>query len=312
MSLLPLSGGVFMGWALGALDSANVFGTAVASRVISFRKATLLCSVMVILGAVLQGEAGMHTYRDLAEQNLRTVLVASVAAGLAVTFMILKALPISASQSMVGAIAGIGLASDTVNWSGLTTILICWVATPIGSLLIGMVVYKLLSLFFTRVPMGILTRDQLIWGGLVVVGCYGAYTLGANNVANVTGIYSGQFTALGLTDLHLALLGGLFISFGTLTYSKKMMIAVGTGIMRLDALMSLVAVTSMAITVHIFAIVGIPVSTSHALVGAICGIGFLTGGSGLKLERIRTISLAWLFTPLLSLILSSAGYAIFC
>lgn len=312
MSFLPLSGGVFMGWALGANDSANVFGTAVASRVISFRKAALLCSAMVILGALLQGEAGMHTYRDLAAQNLRTVMVATIAAALAVTFMTFKALPVSASQSMVGAITGIGLASDTVNWSGLIKILICWVATPIGSLLIGMVVYKLLSHFFTRVPMGILTRDQLIWGGLVVVGCYGAYALGANNVANVTGIYSGQFTELGLTDLHLALLGGLSISFGTLTYSKKVMLAVGAGIMRLDALMSLVAVTSMAITVHIFAILGVPVSTSHAVVGAICGIGFLTGGGGLKIERLRTISLAWLFTPLLSLILSSAGFAIFC
>lgn len=54
--MLPLLGGVYLGWGLGANNAANVFGTAVAARIISFRKAALLGGLAVVIGAVLQGE----------------------------------------------------------------------------------------------------------------------------------------------------------------------------------------------------------------------------------------------------------------
>jgi len=80
--LLLLSGGVFLGWTLGANDAANVFGAAVASRIITFRRAAALCSAAVLAGAYWQGQAGMDTYRGLiAEQELVVLLVTALAAG---------------------------------------------------------------------------------------------------------------------------------------------------------------------------------------------------------------------------------------
>ncbi len=58
-----LSSGVFLGWALGSNDASNVFGTAVASRMIKFWTAAVLCSVFVVLGAVLQGAGGCSPTR---------------------------------------------------------------------------------------------------------------------------------------------------------------------------------------------------------------------------------------------------------
>ena len=300
-----------MGWALGANDSANVFGTAVASKVISFRTAAFLCSIMVILGAWSQGVAGMHTYRDLAQNDVSSLFIISCSAAIAVTIMTIRALPISASQSMVGAITGVGLATDSVNWLGLGKIIICWIATPIGAMLIALVIHWLLRKLFTSIPMSILRRDQLILSGLVIVGCYGAYALGANNVANVTGIYSGHEDTLGFSDRTLALIGGIAISTGTITYSKRVMTTVGAKLFRLDGFLSLVAVSAMAITCHIFAFLGIPVSTSHAIVGAICGLALLSEGTEFDLVALKDISIAWLTTPAIALILSSSLYAIF-
>ena len=57
--------GVFLGWSLGSNDASNVFGTAVASRMVQFWTAAVLCSVFVILGAMLEGGAGMETYSNL-------------------------------------------------------------------------------------------------------------------------------------------------------------------------------------------------------------------------------------------------------
>lgn len=311
LSFLPLSGGAFMGWALGANDTANVFGTAVGSRILSFRQAAFLCSVMVTLGAYFQGVAGMHTYRDLANYDSNTLLITSFAAAIAVTIMTLRSLPISASQSMVGAITGIGLANQSVNWLGLAKILFCWVATPVGAMVIAILVHRLLLKFFLSTPMSILRRDQIIWGGLILFGCYGAYALGANNVANVTGIYSGHFEQMGITDRHLALFGGLTISLGTITFSKRVMRTVGSTLFRLDGFASLVAVLSMAITVHTFAFIGVPVSTSHAIVGAVCGLALLSEGTEFNVRKLKEISFAWLSTPIFAMILASSMHAIF-
>ena len=50
-----LSSGLFLGWSLGANDAANIFGTAVGTRMVRFATAALIASVFVILGAVISG-----------------------------------------------------------------------------------------------------------------------------------------------------------------------------------------------------------------------------------------------------------------
>ncbi|MEE2599228.1 MAG: inorganic phosphate transporter, partial [SAR324 cluster bacterium] len=49
--LIFLSSGVFLGWSLGANDAANVFGTAVGSRMVRFTTAAIICGIFVVLGA---------------------------------------------------------------------------------------------------------------------------------------------------------------------------------------------------------------------------------------------------------------------
>ncbi len=61
MILFFLISGLFLGWSLGANDASNAFGSAVGSKLVSFRKAAIIASIAVIFGAVIQG-AG--TYPD--------------------------------------------------------------------------------------------------------------------------------------------------------------------------------------------------------------------------------------------------------
>ena len=304
----PLVGGVYLGWALGANDAANVFGTAVGSGIISFRKASIICAVALLAGAVLQGEAGIHTLSGLTDQTMTTLIIVSVAAAITVTLMTILGLPISTSQAIVGAITGIGVATRNLSTSGLIKIVIAWIATPIGALVFALIIYTVLRVLFRRARMGILSRDKLLWIGLVVVGAYGSYALGANNVANATGIYSGVIP--GLTDFHLALIGGVAIAVGVMTFSRRVMMTVGTKLMRLDAFTAFVAVSSMAATVHIFAMIGVPVSTSQAVIGGILGVGILQGFQNLKVRMLINFGTGWLLTPFISFVLSAAAYAI--
>ncbi|MBW8017239.1 MAG: inorganic phosphate transporter [Planctomycetes bacterium] len=308
-ALTPLGGGLFLGWTLGANDSANVFGTAVASRIISFKQACILCGMAVILGSYLQGAAGIETLSGLTTQSVSTAVIVTVSAALTGTFMTYLAIPISTSQAVVGSILGIALATGNADYSGLTKIVLCWIGTPLGSIVISCVLYKSLEWFFRTVPMSMLTRDKILWGGLLLAGTYGAYALGANNVTNSTGVFSGLID--GVSDRTLAAIGGVAIAAGAITFSKRVMLAVGGGIMPLDAFCALIAVLSMSITVHIFAVIGAPVSTSQGIVGAIIGIGILRGVQAIDLKTIRKIALGWIMTPILSLILAAAAYAIF-
>ena len=138
--------------------------------------------------------------------------------------------------------------------------------------------------------------------------CYGSYALGANNVANATGIFSGQIP--GMTDRLLALIGGVAIALGVVTFSKRVMTSVGKNIVTLNAFNAFVAVSAMSVTVHIFAFIGVPVSTSQAIVGAIVGSGAAYGIHTIRFYMLRNIGVGWFLTPVISLILSAAGYAI--
>ena len=121
----PLGGGLFLGWTLGANDSANIFGTAVASRIVTFKQACVLCGLAVILGSCLQGSAGIHTLSGLTQQSTATALIVTIAAALTGTIMTYLAIPISTSQAVVGAILGIALATGDAEYSGLVKIVLC-------------------------------------------------------------------------------------------------------------------------------------------------------------------------------------------
>lgn len=94
-----LLSGLFLGWALGANDSANVFGTAVSSRMIRYRNAVILTALFALAGAVLQGYAGLKTISGLTVQTAQSAFTISMAAAFTVTLMTIFKLPISTSQA---------------------------------------------------------------------------------------------------------------------------------------------------------------------------------------------------------------------
>jgi len=304
--LYHLLGGIYLGWSLGANDTANVFGTAVTSRMVSFFTAAVLSAGFVVLGAVLEGQAGMDTIGNLAQQNLYTATVTSVGAAVSITAMTLLRIPSSTSQAVVGSIIGVGLMSAAdLQLHGLIKVLVCWVGTPVGALLVAMILYRLLGRGLNALAPNIYAHDELMRAGLVLSGAYGAYALGANNVANVTGVYVGAGL---LTPFWGVVVGGASIAFGVLTYSKPVMMTVGKAIVRLDAFSALVVVLAEAVVVHIYAVIGVPVSTSQAVVGAVLGVGLIKQVSAVRGRVVYRIVLGWIATPLLAGAIAAAIY----
>ena len=147
--LFFLSGGLFLGWSLGANDAANIFGTAVGSEMISFKKAAVIASIFIILGAVLQGSGTTQTLSELGSIDaIGGAFTAALCSALVVTLMTKYKLPVSTTQAIVGAIIGWCYFTGTsVNYDVLKKIVGTWVFGPVLGAVFSALLYLLLRKF---------------------------------------------------------------------------------------------------------------------------------------------------------------------
>ncbi|MCD6396520.1 MAG: inorganic phosphate transporter [Spirochaetaceae bacterium] len=326
--IIFLSSGLFLGWSLGANDAANVWGTAVGTRMVNFKTAALVASIFIILGAVISGAGASHTLGKLGAINeLAGAFTVALAAALSVFWMTKAALPVSTSQAIVGAIIGWDLFSGSViDMKSLTKILGTWVFSPILSAVVAIVLYFIVSFILKHWKVHLIRLDGMTRFALLAAGAFGSYSLGANNIANVMGVFvhsaAGLFTDISIGGLftlggvqQLFLIGGLAIAVGVFTYSKRVMMTVGAGIYELSPITAFIVVLASSIVLFLFASKGlkgvlvshhlpsfplVPVSSSQAIVGAVIGIGIAKGGKNLNLKVLGKISAGWIATPVIA------------
>jgi len=304
-----LGAGLYVGWNIGANDTANCIGTTLGCGLIPFRLAALLVAVFATLGAFLQGGSVMETIGSgIVSSSLHptALLVALLCSGFFVTLATFLKIPTSTSQAVVGAIAGIGFAAHSeVNIHTFIVILESWIFCPILVLILGFILMCLMRLFLRMYGKKTLIFQHILGWLTIFSACYVAYSLGANNAGNAVGLVS----RLGFFNRRLLLLlGGLSIALGALTYGKKVSDTVGKGITSLDVPGAFVAQVSSAFGVHFFSMLGIPVSTSSAIVSAVVGVGLVKGGRNISRKTIFTIVSGWILTPAFALAFSFLVY----
>jgi len=327
MVLVFLTSGLFLGWSLGANDAANVFGTAVGSGMVRFTTAAIVCSIFIIIGAVMSGSGAAHTLGKLGAVNaLGGSFMAALAAALTVYWMTKLSLPVSTSQAVVGAIIGWNLFSGSItDINALLKILATWIACPLLAGLIAMPLLKGVEMFLAWAKLHLFKLDAYTRIALILAGAFGSYALGANNIANVMGVFvqSSPFTDFEFGSLfrvtsiqQLFLLGAIAIAVGVFTYSKRVMLTVGGGLMPLSPVAAWVVVFSHSIVLFLFASQGlehflassglptiplVPVSSSQAVVGAVIGIGLMRGGGrDIEWRVLGRIGGGWITTPVIS------------
>jgi len=326
-----LLSGIFLGWSLGTNDAANVFGTAVATKMVKFRTAAIIASIFVIIGAVISGAGAAHTLGKLGAVNaLSGSFTVALAAAVTVAAMTKMGLPVSTTQAIVGAIVGWDFfAGALIDTDALTKIVSTWVLNPIITAIFSYILYKGTMFLLKHVKIHLLDLDMYTRILLILIGAFGAYSLGANNIANVMGVFvtANPFKDLNLFYiLHLSgtqvlfLIGGLAIALGIFTYSYKVMKTVGKSIFKLSPLSALIVVLAESLVLFMFASESlakllislhlpplplVPISSSQAVVGGVIGIGIAKGGGrAINLSVLNKIALGWVFTPLSSGIIS--------
>ncbi len=284
-----------LGWSLGANDSANVFGPGVATGAVGYRAAVLLTSLFVMAGAIAEGPKCMRTVGELSRLAPMEAFICALCAGATLAILTGLGLPASASQAIVGAVVGAGISSGLLELDKLFRIVSCWILTPISAALAAYMLHRLLGLAIEKAVGTLFNRNRIYLAGIVVSGCYSAYGLGGNNVANVTGVYVGSGM---LTADTAALIGGLSIAAGVLTYGKKVMMTVGKGIVPLDPFSGFVVMLAQGVALHLFTQIGVPVSSTQAVVGAVVGVGLVGNARTINFRNLGRIGAGWVITPL--------------
>lgn len=326
--MLPvfLSSGLFLGWSLGANDAANVFGAAVGSRMVRFRTAAIVSSLCVIFGAMYSGSGTADTLGKLGEVNaLAGAFMVAFSAAITVYLLVKARCLVSTSQAIVGAVVGWNFFSGSATDPAvLSKIMLTWVACPALAAVFSIFLYKCIAGAIRAAQLHIFTLDGMTRWGLILAGAFGSYALGANNMANVMGVFIPVahlqpieiFPGLILSATQqLFFLGGLAVSVGIFTYSHRTMMLVGDGIVKLSPVASFVVVMANSLVLFMLSSQGlsnfavslglppiplVPVSSSQATIGAIVGIGLLKGGRGIRWRSLANIAFGWVLTPVMA------------
>ena len=391
--------GFYMAWNIGANDVANSMASAVGAKAITIRQAVFIAGILNIVGATFIGSHVTNTIRKGIISTevmsdpvvaLAGALAALLAAALWVSFATWRSLPVSTTHSIVGAMIGFGIMAggfSVINWGKLGAVVLSWVISPVFSLVIAFVMFKVivrvilsrdavfdrsirLSPFFIgiamfvvvlsflfKTPLGkklsistpmalivafvlaavlgyigkILMRKYLVENpdnnnGAETVfrriqigtSCYVALAQGANDVANAIGplavIYflarTGTIGDKVPVPIFLLLFGGVGIALGIAMAGKRVMTTIGTKITTLTNTRGFSVDFAAATTVLLASKMGLPVSTTHAAVGGVLGVGLARGFEAVNFRIIFQIMIYWVLTVPASAITSMIIYKI--
>lgn len=296
--LVGVVASIFVGFNIGGSSTGITWGPSVGAGIVTKTTAAAVMTVFVFLGGMTVGQNVMTT---LSEGIVTTDLTLS--AGVAVLFFIglgilvanVFGVPVPTSMTTVGAIAGLGLATGTLNYETITWIVAWWIVTPIIGFWIGGIIGRYLYPAINRRvkirksdgPLLVLdregsiprpamgpntTRGELVTTAVVlVIGCYMAFSAGASNVPNAAAPLVGD---AGLEVTTAVVVATLAIGLGGFTIARRTMESVGGELSDIPLLAALfVMVTASTITTALSAI-GIPISLVMATVMTIVGIGW--------------------------------------
>ncbi len=302
----------------GMHDSANSIATIVSTRVLTPRQAVIWAAFFNFIAFLVFGTAVATTIgKGMIDINIVTPTV--IFAGLPGTiswniFTWYLGLPTSSSHALIGGYAGAAIAkagySSIILAGWYKTIVFIFLAPAIG-LILGFlleivatwIVYKKSSSAIDRWS----RRGQIVSAALYSLGH------GGNDAQKTMGIITSLLVAGGiLTTFHIPLWVVLSsqaaIALGTLSGGWRIVKTMGQKITKLKPLDGSCAETASAASIFLATHLGVPVSTTHVITGAISGVGSARRLSAVRWQVTLRIVRAWIFTIPVAAVMAGAIY----
>ena len=291
---------VFVGYNIGGSTTGPAFGPAVGAGAISKTGAAGLMSIFFFVGAWTIGRNVVETLgSDLISQSGVFTLETSIGVlffiGLALFIGNFFGVPASTSMTAVGAIAGLGVATDSLEWAVMGEIAIWWIVAPVlgfwVSLVIGRYFYARINeaiamdrssgplieidrsgIVPTPHPHETTNRRELIGAVTVVaIGCLMAFSSGTSNIANAVAPLVGSDSL----EMNRAIaLGSVAVAIGTFTIARRTLETMGSDITELPLTAAIVVASVSSALVVFLSAIGIPASFVVIATVSIIGLGW--------------------------------------
>lgn len=327
--------GFYMAWNIGANDVANAMGTSVGSKALTLRRAILVAAVFEFLGAFFFGKHVAETIRKGIVDPIQLeaslpdpsfiaygALAALIGASLWLNFASYMKWPVSTTHSIVGGMIGFGIAAGglaIVNWPKMGQIAMSWVVSPVAGAFVAFIVFSLFRLLVIKKYPDRNRLERIFLYFQIMTACFVAFAHGSNDVANAIGpiatalTYAGgasEFaTKVGVPTWLLAF-GGVGIIVGLATWGYRVMGTIGEKVTALTPTRGFCAEFSTASVVVANSQLGLPISTTHVLVGSVIGVGLARGLKALNLRIIKDIFFSWIATVPIVAVISGITYKI--
>ncbi len=299
----------------GFNDSANSVATVIGTRVLRPLHAVALSAAANFVGPFVFGVAVATTIAKgiVSPDEITVYMIIGGLAG-AITWSSLCTyfgLPISNSHSLIGGIMGagiIGLGFEQLVYGGLTKVFAGIIIAPIGGVAFGMALAGIIIVVLAKRRPAIVNRT---FGRLQIISsAWFALTHGANDGQKTMGIIVLiLFSADLISEIHMPLwvifAAASAMGLGTFFGGYKVIRTLGLRVTRLKPYQGFAAETGGGLMLAIFAIFGIPASTTHAITGTIMGAGAARRKRAVRWKVSRQIIFSWVIT-----IPGAAGFAI--
>jgi PiT family inorganic phosphate transporter len=302
----------------GFHDAANSIATVVSTRVLTPGKAVVWAAFFNFVAAFTFGTAVAKTVGS-GLVDLNVVTFAVIFAGLigAIVWDLITwyyGLPTSSSHALIGGYAGAAVAKagfGAIIVSGWTKTLIFIVLAPLIGMTLGFLLMVAILWTFSRTSPGKVDH----WFRRLQLLSAAAYSLGhgGNDAQKTMGIIAGILFAGGLIpefriDLWVVLAAHAAIALGTLSGGWRIIHTMGSKITKLQPVGGFAAETAGAISLFTATNLGIPVSTTHTITGAIMGVGSIKRLSAVRWGIAGRIIWAWILTIPASALISALTY----
>lgn len=303
----------------GMNDAANAIATIVATKVLSFRAATLLAAFFNFIAIFFFTTAVAKTIGSgivkLPNITTNMILATLIAAILWVYITTHLGLPISASHSLIGGLIGTAIVSSGFQSLILSGILLISVFIFIAPLIgmVGGVYFSILMQWLFRKARPSKVDKYFKKLQLVSASAY-ALSHGSNDAQKTIGIISVLLFSAGFlgTEFYIPfwviVISYVTIGLGTFLGGWRVVKTMGMRITKLRPVDGFCAETSGAATIISCTLLGIPVSTTHVIAGSVAGVGSTKRIRGVRWGIARNIVWAWILTMPVSALVSALVY----
>jgi len=298
--------GLLFDYTNGFHDAANVVSTVIATRVLTPLAAILLASILNVLGATQTSGVAETIATGLVDSHSTTQLTVLCALVGAICWNFITwycGIPSSSSYALIGGLLGASWVHGGVEmilWGSLFyKVIIPMVASPIIGFLLGFVVLKALNKLIHHPPFQhrqkLFARLQIASASLV------ALSHGLNDAQKSMGIITlGLFAGGVIAQPHIPLwviaACALVMGLGTASGGFRIIRTVGYEITTLHPLQGFAAETSASSVILMASFLGMPISSTHMIVGSVTGVGAARGASKVRWTTGKKVAYAWIFT----------------